>query len=293
MVAPFRDIARAGRRIKRRRSPRARKKTAAGSLSPSFSIPWDTTRSPNGTYSLSAIGTDSSGNKSTATATNVTVTNPPPTTTCFVVDSTTFAHGRGPVTTPVFHDALPGELLVAFAGSDGPNRGGSQTLTVSGAGVTWTLVKRANAQAGTAEIWTANAPLTAPLNNATVTAKQSKTGYDVSLYVICVQGTNGIGTSVAASATSGAPTVALKTTAAGSLLYATGNDWDNAVARVAGTNQILDNPWLDPSTGDTYWTQNQTYPPLIPAGSTVILNDTAPTNDRWNFVAVEILADGD
>jgi Bacterial Ig domain/Lysyl oxidase len=260
---------------------------------PSFSIPWDTTRSPNGTYSLSAIGTDSSGNKSTATATNVTVTNPPPTTTCFVVDSTTFAHGRGPVTTPVFHDALPGELLVAFAGSDGPNRGGSQTLTVSGAGVTWTLVKRANAQAGTAEIWTANAPLTAPLNNVTVTAKQSKTGYDVSLYVICVQGTNGIGTSVAASASSGAPTVALKTTAAGSLLYATGNDWDNAVARVAGTNQILDNQWLDTSTGDTYWTQNQTYPPLIPAGSTVILNDTAPTNDRWNFVAVEILAEGD
>jgi hypothetical protein len=260
---------------------------------PSFSLPWDTTRTANGTYSFSALATDSSGNQATAVATNVTVTNPPPTSTCFVVDTTTFAHGRGPVTTPSFHDALPSELLVAFAGSDGPNGAGSQTLTVSGAGLTWTLVKRANAQAGTAEIWTATAPSTAPLNNVTVTAKQSRTGYDMSLYVICVQGTNGIGTSVASSASQGAPIVTLHTTAAGSLLYATGNDWDNAEARVVGTNQILDNQYLDTNTGDTYWTQNQTYPPSIPQGANVILNDTAPTNDRWNLVGVEILGEQD
>ena len=113
----------------------------------------------------------------------------------------------------------------------------------------------------------------------------------MSLYVIAVQGTNGIGASVAASASSGAPAVTIKTTSAGSLLYGVGEDWDRAAARTVGINQILDNQWLETATGDTYWTQNQTYPPLIPAGASVILNDTSPTNDRWNFVGVEILAE--
>jgi hypothetical protein len=195
------------------------------------------------------------------------------------------------VTTAAFSDALPGELLVAFAGSDGPNSGGSQVLTVSGAGVAWRLVRRANAQPGTAEVWTANAPSNARLNNVTVTATQARGGYDLSLYVIAVQGTNGIGTSIAGSAAKGAPTLTLRTTAAGSLLYATGEDWNRAAAHTAGPNQILDSQWLDTATGDTYWTQNQTYPPLIAAGTSVILNETAPTNDLWNFVGIEILAE--
>ena len=216
------------------------------------------------------------------------ITNPPPTNTCFVFDHTASVQGRGTVTTaPAFNTSSPGELLVAFAASDGPNSGGSQTLTVSGAGLTWKLIKRANAQAGTAEVWAAVAPLT----SVTVTAKQARTGYDMSLYVVALQGTNGIGTSVAASASKGAPSLTIKTTAAGSLLYGVGNDWDRAIARTLGPNQILDNQWLDTATGDTYWVQNQTYPPLIPLGASVILNDTAPTNDRWNFVGVEILAE--
>jgi hypothetical protein len=255
---------------------------------PTFSIPWDTTRIPNGAYTLSAVATDLNNNKTTATVGNLTVTNPPPTNTCFVFDHTASVQGRGTVTTaPAFNTSSPGELLVAFAASDGPNSGGSQTLTVSGAGLTWKLIKRANAQAGTAEVWAAVAPLT----SVTVTAKQARTGYDMSLYVVALQGTNGIGTSVAASASKGAPSLTIKTTAAGSLLYGVGNDWDRAIARTLGPNQILDNQWLDTATGDTYWVQNQTYPPLIPLGASVILNDTAPTNDRWNFVGVEILAE--
>jgi Bacterial Ig domain len=264
--------------------------TVNGSL---FSTSWDTTRSANGTHSLSAVATDSSNNKTTATTSGLILSNPPPISTCFIVDRTVAAHGRGPVTTAStgFNTALPGELLVAFAGSDGPNSGGSQTLTVSGAGLSWKLVKRANAQAGTSEVWTATAPSNAALTNATFTATQARSGYDVSLYVIAVQGTGGIGASVAASASSGAPTLSIKTTAAGSLLYGVGEDWDRSAARTVGTNQLLDNQFLDTSTGDTYWTQNQTFPPLIPAGASVILNDTAPAGDRWNFVGVEILAE--
>jgi hypothetical protein len=261
--------------------------TMNGSL---FSLNWDSTTSANGPQLLSATATDTSGNTALSSV-KVTVANPPATTTCFIVDATTSVHGRGPVTTSSFSDALPGELLVAFAGSDGPAAGGSQTLTVSGGGLSWTLVKRANAQAGTAEVWTAQSPSSARLTNARITAKQSRTGYDMNLYVIAVQGTGGIGASAAASAGSGAPTVTLTTTKAGSLIYGVGNDWDNALARVIGLNQKMDNQWLDNGTGDTYWVQNQTYPPLIPAGASMTLNDSAPTNDRWNFVAVELTAD--
>jgi hypothetical protein len=192
------------------------------------------------------------------------------------------------VTTPAFKTALPGELLIAFAASDGPS-GSPQSLSVSGGGVQWTLLKRANSQAGTAEIWGAT-PASA-LTNATVTAKQTVAGYDMSLYVIAVQGTGGTGATAAASGPSGPPTVTLTTTKAGSLVYGVGNDWDNAAARTPGINQKIDDQWLDTATGDTFWVQNETYPPLIPAGSSVTLNDVAPTNDRWNFVAVEILGE--
>ncbi len=213
-----------------------------------------------------------------------------------MVDRTVSVHGRGPVTTPSippvgFTTGRPGEQLLAFVGSDGPSGSGSQTTTVSGAGLTWTLVKRANTQAGTAEVWTAFAP--AILNNVVFTATRSGTGYDMSLYVIAVQGTKGIGASVSSNGRSGAPSVVLTTTGPGSLIYATGNDYDRSVTRIVGPNQMLDDQWLDTQTGDTYWTQNQTGPPQILQGTPVRLNDSSPINDRWNFVAVEILAEID
>jgi hypothetical protein len=249
---------------------------------------WDTTRTANGTHSLSATATDSSNNMATVTVTGLLVSNPPPPVPCFILDATAAVHGRGPVTTPSFRTSLPGERLFAFTASDGPaNR--SQTLSVSGGGLSWTLVRRANAQSGTAEIWTALAPNA--ISSLTVTAKQAVNNYDMSLYVVAYQGVGGVGNSAAASAPSGAPTVSVTTSKAGSLLYAVGNDFDNAIARTVGTNQLLDNQWLDMKTGDTYWVQNETFPPIIPLGAVVTLNDTAPTTDRWNFVAVEILND--
>jgi len=187
------------------------------------------------------------------------------------------------VTTQSFHTALAGELVLAFVASDGPTSG-AQTATVSGAGLTWTLVKRANAQLGTAEIWQATtaAPVT-----GTVTSTQARGGYDQSLTVVAIQGTSGVGASATAGASSGAPTVSLTTAGAGSLVFGVGNDWDNAIARTLGANQVFQHQWVDSRIGDTYWVQNTTTP-SGPAGSVVVLNDTAPTGDRWNFAAVEV-----
>jgi len=48
---------------------------------------------------------------------------------------------------------------------------------------------------------------------------------------------------------------------------------------------------VDTATGDTYWSQ---YTGQITglAGETITMNDTAPTTDRWNMAAVELLGDG-
>jgi hypothetical protein len=143
---------------------------------------------------------------------------------------------------------------------------------------------------GDAEIWTALAPTA--VSNLTVTAREGRSGYDMSLYVVAYQGVGGIGNSTAASAVTGPPTVAVTTTKGGSLLYAVGSDYDHAVQPTVPSNQTLDDYWLDLKTGDTYWVQNETYPPGIPnPGTTISLSNTAPANDRWNFVGVEILND--
>ncbi len=65
-----------------------------------------------------------------------------------VVDQVVSVDGSGTVTTPAFSTVSPGDLVVAFAASDGPTAGGQQ-ITVAGAGLTWSLVRRANARLGT------------------------------------------------------------------------------------------------------------------------------------------------
>jgi hypothetical protein len=199
------------------------------------------------------------------------------------VDKIVFSDGSGARTTAPFSTSSAAEVLVAFAASDEPTSGG-QSLTVSGAGLTWTLVQRANTQLGPAEIWTATA--TNQLTNVTVTSTQAVGGYYQSLTVVTFTGAGGIGASAVANAATGAPTISL-TTQAGSLVYGVGNDWDKAIARTVGANQALVHQSLA-AVGDTYWVQNW-IGPLAVAGTRVQLNDTAPTTDRWNFASVEIL----
>jgi hypothetical protein len=189
------------------------------------------------------------------------------------------------VTTGPLSTTQAGDVLVAFATSDGPGSGG-QTVTVSGAGLTWSLVKRVNAQLGDTEIWTAKAA--GPLAGASVASTPAKAGYNQSLTVLAFSGASRVGASATASARSGAPSVSLATTAAGSVVYGDGNDYDRAVARTPGSGQALVHEWLDSGFGDSYWVQNRTASTAT-AGSTATINDTAPTGDRWNLAAVEVV----
>jgi hypothetical protein len=254
-----------------------------------YAISWDTTTATNGAHKLTATATDTSSKAGTSAPVEVTVENPAHIGPCFVIDANASVDGHGTVTTPSFTTAEAGEQLFAFVASDGPASAGSQSTTVSGAGLTWTLVARANSRPGDAEIWTAMA--IGPLSNVNVTSTPAVGGYDQSLTVISMGMSYGAGATVVGGAASGAPSISLNTTEEGSLVFAVGNDYDAATARTLGSNQSMLHQYVDTKTGDTFWSQ---YTGLITgaAGTTVTLNDTAPTNDQWNMAAVEVRGDG-
>jgi hypothetical protein len=248
-----------------------------------YSFTWDTTTAANGGHTLGARATTARGARNTTPARQVVVANGGGAGTPLSADVTRFVDGRGTVTTPVFSTALPGELLVAFVASDGPS--GTQTATVSGAGLTWTLAKRANGQLGTSEVWTARA--SSLLLNAQVTSTPAAGGFDQSLTVVSFAGAAGIGATAGGSAGTGAPSVSLATTADGSWVHAVGNDWDSATARTLASNQQLVHQWVDTDVGDTFWSERITAP-TRGVGVSVPIGATAPTNDRWNLAAVEV-----
>ncbi len=201
------------------------------------------------------------------------------------VDASVWSDGRGTQTVSLTTTGA-NRLILAFGASDAPKSGAAQTLTVSGGGLTWTLVRRANTRPGSSEIWRAFA--TTALSNASISLTQSRTGnYYQSLTVVAFAGATGVGASNVANGASGPPTIVVTTTRANSLVYGVGNDWDRAIARTVPADQTMVHEFLAP-VGDTFWVQARigTVPTV---GTAVTLNDTAPTTDQWNLAAVEVV----
>jgi hypothetical protein len=196
-----------------------------------------------------------------------------------------------PITTPAFSTTSGNELLLAFVATDYLSGANTTVTGVSGGGLTWALVSRTNVQRGTSEIWRAFAP--APLSNVTVTATLSQ-NVAASLTVMSftgvdTTGTNGsgaIGATGSGNSGSGAPTASLVTTRNGSWVLGVGNDYDKAISRTPGMGQVLVHQYLAPA-GDTYWVQRNTT--TAASGTTVSINDTAPTTDRYNLTICEVL----
>ncbi|HLH02681.1 MAG TPA: galactose oxidase-like domain-containing protein [Bryobacteraceae bacterium] len=197
------------------------------------------------------------------------------------------------VTSPALSTTSGQELLLAFIATDYLQGANTTVTSVSGGGLTWQLVGRTNVQSGDSEIWRAFAP--SALNAVYVTATLSQSVISsitvVSFAGVDTTGTNGsgaIGAVASANATKGAPSATLKTTRNGSLVFGVGNDFDNATARTPGTNQSLVHQFLT-SAGDTYWVQMQNSA-IAASATSVSINDTAPTGDRYNLEICEILA---
>ncbi|OLB63304.1 MAG: hypothetical protein AUI11_01930, partial [Acidobacteria bacterium 13_2_20CM_2_66_4] len=250
------------------------------------------TATPLGSHTLAARARDASGKQTTSTAVSVTVAAPPP--GVLAIDATASGTVGSPlssITSSTFSTASANELLLAFIGADDASPGNTVT-SINGAGLTWALVVRTNTQRGTAEIWRAFAP--APLTNVTATANLAQPAAGLIQIVtftgVDTTGTNGsgaIGATRSANAATGAPTGSVTTTRANSWVWGVGTDWANAIARTIGTGQTMVQQYLAP-VGDTYWVQRRTATTPT-SGTTVTINDTAPTTDMWNLSICEIL----
>jgi hypothetical protein len=261
--------------------------TAIGTplAAPPYLTTWDTETATAGQHILTATAIDITGNSGTSAPVTVTVNNSQPP-NLIGEDSIVSVDGAGVMTAPAITTSQDGELLVAFVSYDGPQNS-PQTATVSSSGLTWTLVKRSNHQAGTAEIWMAygsDAP-------DTITAAAQPgvgTTYNGSLTVIAYTNASGPGIVNQTSAPSGPPDIYLPGVSAGNWVFAVGNDWDNAIARTPVSGQVLVHQRVDTKVGDTYWVQSTAAPST--ASALVDIHDSAPTTDQWNYAAIEIVA---
>jgi hypothetical protein len=277
--------------------------TASGTTTANSSGAYSFTGIGNGTYTLTP---SNAGYTFSPTSASVTVSNGNATVAAFTaqstssstiaIDVTASADSTKVATTiksPTFSTKSANELLLAFISAD-YNSGASTTVTkITTTGLTWVLVLRTNTQSGTAEIWRAFSAST--LSNATATATLSQSVFSsitvVSFSGVNTSGTNGsgaIGATNSANSNSGAPTATLTTTQNNSWIFGVGTDWDNPIARSVGPVQTMIHQDVSTSNGDTYWVQMQTSPTPL-SGTSVTINDTAPTSDRYDLSIVEVL----
>ncbi len=212
------------------------------------------------------------------------------------IDKTASADSSGlmtSVTSPAFSTSSTNELLLAMVSTNGLSSGVTVT-SVSGGNLTWSLVRRTNAQQGTAEIWRAFSAGT--LSNVTVRANLSQIATASTITVVTFRGvdTSGTGGSGAigatggASASSGAQSASLTTTRNNSWVLGVGTDSQRATGRTVGSNQTMVHQYVSSSVALTGWAQrqNSTTPT---SGTVVTINDTAPTADRYDLTLCEVL----
>jgi hypothetical protein len=195
------------------------------------------------------------------------------------------------IASSAFSTTAGNELLLAFISADYLSGTNTTVSGIASTGLTWTLVVRTNTQSGTAEIWRAFAAskLTNVTATATLSQKVQASMTIMSLTGVDTTGTNGagaIGNTANTNAKPGAPSGTLVTTRNNSWVFGVGTDFDNAVARTPGTSQTVVHQDLT-SAGDTYWVQMQNSPTPL-SGTSVTINDTAPTTDRYDMSVVEV-----
>ena len=253
-----------------------------------YTAKWDTRKVMGGGHVLSARVIDALGH-ATTTHISITVHNPQPPMTCFVLQRHVSARGSGTVSAPSFRTVVGSETLLAFVSADGPD-GTPQRAALTGGGLHWQLVARADGSPGDAEVWQAIAAK--PMSVSPIKATLSSGGYDVNLNVIAMEGADGTAATAARSGSSGAPSVNLTTESATSLVFAVGHDWDQAAARKLPVGWVMLDQWLDSGPGDTFWTQYTNQPTGRP-GTHVTVSDLAPPSTHWNLAAVELINSGD
>ena len=201
------------------------------------------------------------------------------------VDVTVNVNGAGTQTTAPFSTSGAGRWVFAFVRSDGPASAASQTR--DRVGCWFDLVAGAAHQRPVRDVGSVGGVRAGDVDerdrDLDAVGGRVPSGADGGRVRELV-GSGGFG--IDECARPDAPTVSLTTTQANSLVYAAGNDWDRAVARTVPATQTMVNQIVDTAVGDTFWAQRLTAAVASPGAVTI--NDTAPTNDQWNYTAVEV-----
>jgi hypothetical protein len=182
------------------------------------------------------------------------------------------------------------ELILAFISADGPASSPQKMQSVTGGGLTWTLAARSSNGYGTAEVWQAYA--TAALNNVSVVARLSKSGFDGSITVTAFTGAKPrVGASIIGAGRTGAPSVTLTPSADGSLVWGAGHNWNVAGTVTTDNGQNVVHQYVDQRVKDTYWVQSAKA--TTTAAAPISMGALTPNTGRWQLAAVEIpLASG-
>ena len=217
----------------------------------------------------------------------VTVDNSAPPPATIAIDAKVVRHAQGTLTSPALTTAAAGERLLAFVGFDGPAGAAAQSATVTATGLTLDA-RQAQPTARPATVGDLDRPASGDAQRRDGDARRhcarASTGRST---VIAFRNAAGIGVAGASGAPSGAPGRLPAGRHQGSWAFAVGNDWDRAVARTPVAGQTLQDQWVDTAVGDTFWVQSTTAPNTAPL---VMIDDSAPTNDQYNYVAAEVTA---
>jgi RHS repeat-associated protein len=191
------------------------------------------------------------------------------------------------VTSPAVSTKVGGELLLALVSADGPAGKTQEVTKVTGGGLTWKLVTRSDSEQGTAEVWQAYATKT--LSKVKITADFRYGTSDGAVIVAAFSGAQAaVGAHATAAKAIGAPTVTLKTTGTDSVIWAVGEDPSHPTSRKLDSGQSLALQVDDTKGKATFWAQHTGV--IAKPGTSVKIGDTAPTGDKWDLAAVEILA---
>jgi len=252
---------------------------------------------PNGTYTVtpSASGysfapPSQSVPVSGSAVTGINFTAQQVTTAALAIDvnvSKNNTSAASSINSGTFSTKAANEVLLALVATDSISA--NMTVTgVTGGGLTWSLVERTNTQGGTSEIWKAFAPSILSGVSVTASLSQSVLGSMVVLSFSGADPNGPIGATGTGSAATGAPTASLITTRNGSWVVGVGTDIARSAARTVPSNQTLIHQDRSSTVNDTFWMQRQNAATPV-SGTTVFINDTAPTNDSYNLSIAEVL----
>jgi len=208
----------------------------------------------------------------------------------FVIGS--FSTSRTSLASQVLQANYPNELLLAMIGIQ---NGTTTVSSVTGASLTWSLVARANTNAGSSEVWCAfspntfsSQPITITFSGATVSGNILLAGI-VGADMTTATGLGAIGATATGTSSAAAPTISLTTTRNNSWVWSIMNEGMASASSIsAGTNQTNIRSVNDTTNAAASWILRQNSLTTT-KGTNVTMNATAPSTDSCNIVAIEIL----